>query len=154
VIQDIYLDTCALNRLTDEPSQPRIREEAAAVEAVLDLITSGEIRWISSSVLKFELTRNPDPFQREDSLALLELAAVSLTPDASTIVLAADLRAVGFGDIDAVHLALAEQHHVPVLLTVDDRFIRRSAGRPTPSAISVMNPIDWVRGRKPWLIKS
>ena len=150
---DIYLDTCALNRLKDDPSQGRIRDEAAAVEAILDLIASGELSWSASSILELELVRNPDPFQREDSLDLLQLATRSLTPDAATIRSATALRTEGFGDFDALHLALADQYRVAVLFTVDDRFLHRAARRQAPSAVSVTNPVDWLRRRQPWLIK-
>ena len=56
----VYLDSCCLNRLTDDHSQPRIRKEAEAVEQVLRKITGGEIEWISSEALVDEIERNPD----------------------------------------------------------------------------------------------
>jgi predicted nucleic acid-binding protein len=44
------------------------------------------------------------------------------------------LEALGYGALDALHLASAEQALVDVLLTTDDRFIRqaeRRLGKPT-----------------------
>ena len=39
----VYLDACCLNRLTDDQSQARIRDEAAAVENILRLVRDGEV---------------------------------------------------------------------------------------------------------------
>lgn len=50
----IYLDVCALNRLTDDQSQPRIRSEAEAVEKVFYLAWKGEAEWVASIVLEAE----------------------------------------------------------------------------------------------------
>jgi hypothetical protein len=47
----IYLDGCCLNRLTDDQSQPRIRQEAVAVQAILRLVRDGEASWVSSAAL-------------------------------------------------------------------------------------------------------
>ena len=47
----IYLDACCLNRLNDDQSQHRIREEAEAVELILRRMHSGEVQWISSEAL-------------------------------------------------------------------------------------------------------
>jgi hypothetical protein len=44
----IYLDACALNRLTDDQSQSRIHTEAEAVERVLHLVRKGEAEWKAS----------------------------------------------------------------------------------------------------------
>lgn len=38
----IYIDSCALNRLADDHSQPRVRREAEAMVGVLDLIAAGQ----------------------------------------------------------------------------------------------------------------
>ena len=55
----IYLDACALNRLTDDQSQPRTRSEAEAVEKVLYLVWKGEAEWMASIVLEAEIRRIP-----------------------------------------------------------------------------------------------
>jgi hypothetical protein len=57
MLMKIYLDTCALNRLTDDQTQPRILAEAKALERILDMVSSGKVRWISSSAVRAELHR-------------------------------------------------------------------------------------------------
>ena len=66
----IYLDACCLNRLTDDQNQPRIREEAGAVERILKLVRDGIVQWISSDALADEIDRNPDPERKSGNLAL------------------------------------------------------------------------------------
>src|SRR5690242_18381721 len=71
----IYLDACCLNRLTDDQNQPRIREEAAAVERVFKLVRDGTVQWISSDALADEIDRNPDLERKSGNVALLALAS-------------------------------------------------------------------------------
>ena len=141
----IYLDACALNRLTDDQSQPRIRVEAEAVEAALQRVSRGEAEWKASIVLEAEIRRNPDEGGRKDALRLLSLAGELLKPHRGSIERAIALQALGYGAFDALHLVCAEQASVDVLLTTDDRFIKqagRGLGKPT---IEVLNPVKWLQ---------
>ncbi|MDE1163523.1 MAG: PIN domain-containing protein [Acidobacteriaceae bacterium] len=147
---NIYLDTCALNRLTDDRSQPRIREELEAIFGVLDAVSLGHIRWIASSAIKFELERKRNPVQRQAALDFLTFASEYVLPTEATFRRAQNLESLGYGAMDSLHLAIAEQAKVDALLTVDDRFLSRAArgeGNPT---VPVLNPIDWLRRRRPW----
>jgi predicted nucleic acid-binding protein len=150
---DIYLDTCVLNRLTDDQSQPRIHAEALATEQVLDLVVAGDLRWIASTALRVELSRNPDAAKRAEMLPLLDFASTELKPTLEMIKLAIVLETEGFGAFDALHLAVCEQAGIEVLLSVDDRFMRKAARRAAPVATSVLNPIDWLQRRATWLPK-
>lgn len=76
----IYLDGCCLNRLTDDQSQARVREEAEAVEEILRLVQLGRATWVSSRVLEIEIGRNPDLERRHDVLALLMFADEVVIP--------------------------------------------------------------------------
>jgi hypothetical protein len=60
----IYLDACCVNRLTDQQSQPRIREEAEAIERILGGVRKGTILWLSSEALIDEIERNPQIARR------------------------------------------------------------------------------------------
>ncbi|HSY03155.1 MAG TPA: PIN domain-containing protein [Acidobacteriaceae bacterium] len=141
----IYLDACALNRLTDDQSQPRIRNEAEAVEAILRRVETGEVRWIGGVVVEAEVLRNPNVQKREDALALLAFANERPSLSPGVIKRATSLEGVGYGSFDALHLALAEAAQADFLLTTDDRFIRqaeRGLGKP---AVAVQNPLNWLQ---------
>ncbi len=140
----IYLDACALNRLTDDQRQSRIHTEAEAVEKVLNLIWKREAVWMASIVLQDEIRRNPNREGRNDALRLISLAGELFRPNAVSIERAKTLEALGYGAFDALHLACGEQASVDVLLTTDDRFIRqveRRLGNPT---VRVLNPVNWI----------
>jgi hypothetical protein len=70
-VAKIYLDACALNRLTDDQSQLRIHAEAEAIERVLHLVWKGEAEWKASIVLEAEIRRNPNREGRNDALRSL-----------------------------------------------------------------------------------
>ena len=139
----IYLDTCALLRLTDDQRQPRIYREAQAVENVLDAVERGELLWTASSALSLELSKGRDTVRRDATLDLLTRATVHLVTAPGDFHRAHRLHHAGYGNFDALHLALAERAEADVLLTTDDQFIslaQRGAGSPL---VLVVNPVDW-----------
>ena len=145
----IYLDSCALNRLTDAPNQLRVQEEKAAVEYIFMLIHSGRVTWVASSILETELRGNPDFGLRKDSLGMLEFAKELWLPDRKTAQRAHSLNSLGYGTMDALHLAVAEDAHVDFLITTDDRFLRkivRDLGNPR---LSAANPLNWIKQVQP-----
>lgn len=148
----IYLDACALNRLTDDQSQPRIHSEAEAVEQIFHFIWKQKIEWSASTALVAELRRNPNAGKRHDALALLSYAGTPFSPTRDAIERARFLESSGYGAFDALHLACAEALRADALLTTDDRFVRqamRGLGIPT---VPVLNPLDWLKEVRPWLL--
>lgn len=145
----IYLDACAINRLTDDQNQARIRLETDAMEVVFSHVHAGRVSWIASSILITELRRNPIAQRREDALAMLTYAAEVCAPNSVVADRARALNALGYGEFDALHLAIAESSEVDLLLTTDDRFLRkaqRGLGKPS---IRVANPLDYAQEVKP-----
>jgi predicted nucleic acid-binding protein len=141
----IYFDACAINRLTDDRSQPRIRDEARAVEIALSLVANGGAEMVASTALRLELRRNPEPGKRSDSMRVLSYAGALIEFVPPIRLRAEELERSGYGAFDAVHLASAEHANAHILLTTDDRFCKlalRRAGRPT---VDVGNPFEWAR---------
>jgi predicted nucleic acid-binding protein len=141
----IYLDACAINRLTDDLGQARVRAEAEAVEAILALNAFGVIRWTASAVLEAELGHNPHTEQRARALGLLSQAPAYIWPDESTYVRAYRLAEQGFGLFDALHLACAEEAAADFFLSTDDRLLRKAARGVGKLQIQSMNPVDWIK---------
>lgn len=75
-----YLDACCLNRLTDDQSQLRVREEAEAVEHILGMVRQNLATWVSSTIVDLEIGRNPDPERRNDVNSLLVFANEVVRP--------------------------------------------------------------------------
>jgi hypothetical protein len=55
----VYLDMSVYNRPFDDQTQPRIWLETLALGIILQMIEAGEIELVSSSVLRYEHSRNP-----------------------------------------------------------------------------------------------
>jgi len=145
----VYLDACCLSRLTDDQSQARIREEAEAVEYVFARVRVGMVDLISSEALEDEVRRTPIPQRRLEAETLLSLASSTADVDDAVAQRARDLAAFGYGLFDALHLAAAESAGAGVLLSTDDRLIKR-AGRGLGSPrIPVRNPVSWIKEQGP-----
>jgi predicted nucleic acid-binding protein len=128
----IYLDTCALNRLTDQLDQPCLRAEAQAIITIVELVQAQQVSWVASTLLAFEVSRNPSPYKRVFAESLLPPRRELISPSDSTLDRAAELTRDGLGAADALHLALAEQGSADWFITTDDGF---SAGPPISCAL-------------------
>jgi predicted nucleic acid-binding protein len=147
----VYLDACAINRLSDDQSQSRIRAESEAVQQILSLIVMGKVEWKASRALEVELLQNPDLAKRTDSLDLLSYAGSLPKGREEVRQRGRQLAEAGYGVFDALHLAYAEEMQVDALLTTDDRFIRQAGrGLGNPS-VRVVNPVEWVKEVQLWL---
>lgn len=140
----VYLDLCCLNRPFDEQAQPRVRLETEAVQAVLADVAAGRVRWLTSAVVDLEAGRNPDPGRRVLVARLTTLATDRAGWTVSDRPRALALEAAGLGSFDALHLAAAERGGADVLLTTDDRFVRRAARLDPGSPVRVLNPVTWL----------
>jgi predicted nucleic acid-binding protein len=134
-----------LNRLTDDQTQARIAEEADAVEQILRLLRAKSIVWLSSMALMSETNNNPNAERRYEIEVLMLLATETIALDVQTIHRAKELEAVGYGAFDALHLSSAESGKADVLLTTDDRFLKRAARGIGSPRVRVLNPVEWLK---------
>ncbi len=148
MLDRLYLDSCVLNRLTDDQTQERVRSEAFAISRIMDAVATGTVELVSSSALYFELAQSSDQIRRIKTIQLLDQAKQTVIPHGQTFSRAQQLMLEGVAALDALHVALAEQARA-TLLTVDDRLLRRA----TALQLEIENPVNWLRRRKPWLIK-
>jgi predicted nucleic acid-binding protein len=150
--EKIYIDTCALNRLADDHSQLRVRQEAEAMLGILDLVAAGRLFWSASTVLHFEIQRTPDPIRRMGTLKLLSNAAETVSPTRAALQRASELGSDGLTYLDALHLAIAEQQDVDWLITTDDRLLKQVRTRLQIIRPEMLSPVDWMQRRHPWLL--
>jgi predicted nucleic acid-binding protein len=95
-------------------------------------------------VLTEEIQGSPQIERRRENGALLALATSAIEVSDQVLIRARQLEAAGYGGYDALHLACAEAGHVDVLLTTDDKFVKRAArGEGTP-LVPVRNPVFWL----------
>lgn len=140
----VYLDTCCLNRPLDDASQERIRLEAEAVRIILRLVELGQIIWVTSEVLKFEVDLNPDGDRRKRVMSALHRADKFIDLDESVIEEAERFEKFGLDPLDALHLASAKAGKAQVFLTVDDTLLRKSRKVHNKIGIRVENPLVWI----------
>lgn len=104
----IYLDACCLNRPFDDQRQDRVRLEAEAVLIVLGRVERGDLQWVGSEALDFEIRQAPDPERRRRVELLTRVVDHRVQLEEETVARGAELQALGFGAYDALHIACAE----------------------------------------------
>jgi predicted nucleic acid-binding protein len=139
----IYLDVSCLNRPFDDQKQRRIHLESAAVTMILDEIDSGRWEQVASRMSEIEVQAISDEVRRRRVLQLLPQSKMELSE--AVYRRARQLVERRLGAADAVHIAAAEALGADVLLTCDDRFLRRAIKLADELNIRIANPIDWLK---------
>ena len=141
----VYLDVCCLNRPFDDQTQARIRLEAEAVLIIIGQCESGQWEWVTSEAVDAEIERTPDPERRRRVRSLAAHAHRSVRVGNAEIERAQDLESCGIAAYDALHIACAESASADLLLTTDDRLLRRCITLGDRLRIRVKNPLAWLR---------
>jgi predicted nucleic acid-binding protein len=141
----IYLDASCLNRPFDDQSQERIRLEAEAVLLILARFERGELDWVGSEVLQFEIDQIPDVERSSRVRMLLNEVQHTVLLENSVVNRGRQLQKMGFEAMDALHLASAEFGKAGVFLTTDDQIIRVAGRRSGQLHIEVRSPLTWLR---------
>jgi predicted nucleic acid-binding protein len=139
----LYLDVSCLNRPFDDQTQSRIRRESEAVTLILEAIDAGTWKETSSRMVEMEISVIPDETRRRRVLELVPRGRIELT--ATVFDRAKELLKYGFGAADAVHLAAAEHAGADVMLSCDDRLIKRAGRIADELKVRVVNPADWLK---------
>ena len=143
----LYLDLCCFNRPYDDQSQTRIRLETEAKLVIQQKVRGGECALLWSSVLDFENSRNPFEEHMQAIHEWRKLADLVVMANAEVLSLAREAMAFGLGEYDALHVASAIVGKADLLVTTDDRFIKRmrSFGK-----IPVLFPVEAVAYLEKW----
>lgn len=145
----IYLDVCCLNRPFDDSSQDRIRLEAEAVLSIYRKCRLGEWILLNSEVIESELRQTPDTQRVELIMAALAIAQDKAKLDTALKQRASELVKLGLKPFDAAHIASAEAIAADVLLTTDDRLIRKATRYQASLNVFVSNPVTWLLSLTP-----
>ena len=123
----VYLDTSTYNRPFDDQTQPKIFLETQAIVIIFQKIGVQAVELISSSVLEYENSRNPDPVKREAMSQYLQMAGSRWEVDEAIRQRGQQLEHNGLKAIDALHVACAEAASSDYFITCDKRLINRSS---------------------------
>jgi predicted nucleic acid-binding protein len=140
----IYLDACCLNRPYDDQRQARVHLEAECVEVIFEHIRNGHWQWVGSSALMYEISYVTQIERRLQLLRLLSWVKETVHVRDAEDRRANELKAMGFKDLDALHVACAESGNVDVLLTTDDRFMKAGKRNQSLLKVKVDNPLSWL----------
>lgn len=91
------------------------------------------------------MRRNPSMERRVEAETVLSLAVTSIEIDDAIVCRARNLVVLGYGPLDALHLAAAESAGSDVLLTTDDRLMKRTTRKLGNLQIPVRNPLSWIK---------
>ncbi len=138
----LYLDANCLHRPFNDQSQARIQRETDAVLCIFQRILEASDRLAWSSALTLELTAHPEPEIRGQLLSWESHSQSTLTTNKSLRERVNVLVGKGIKPLDAVHVAFAEAAGCDVLLTCDDRLLRRV--KRLRLSLQVMNPVEYV----------
>ncbi len=140
----IYLDTSVYNRPFDDQAQPRIWLETLALSVILQLVESGEVELVASSVVAYENSRNPFAERQEWVERVMALAADYRPVTPAIRDRAASLQETGIKSLDALHVATAEAAGAAWFITVDNRLIRNYRRRPD-QGLAIIDPATFIR---------
>lgn len=115
----VYFDTCAVQRPLDDLSQLRVRLEADAVVALIELCETGLLQLVASAVHDAENAENPYPDRHAHAADVLSLAARYVPTTSEIVARAAEYERDGIKRLDALDLASAVYQ------------VRRFSARPT-----------------------
>jgi len=120
----LYLDLCVYNRPFDYQGQERVALETSAFIYILEKIENGAYTLIISEALAYENNKNPDEDKRIRVATYFQLAKEFTEIDETSIEKAKFIKSLGFSDIDALHISLAEKANVCYFVTCDDDIIK------------------------------
>jgi predicted nucleic acid-binding protein len=126
-MERVYLDMCSLKRPFDDQRQPRVREEATAVAAIIVRAEAGEIALVRSAAHLVENDANPREDRRLAAALWIDGAAVDVPLDTEVETRARELDALGLRPLDALHVAFAERAGARWFVTCDDGLLRLAA---------------------------
>jgi predicted nucleic acid-binding protein len=141
----VYVDVSCLDRPFDDQWQERVRLETEAMLIVFEHFEEGRWDHVSSDMVAVEISAMPDKDRRRRVRSLLPhddaIAGLSKAIHSRAGVLVN----LGFGPADAVHIAAAESQKADILLTCDDKLLRRARRLRDKLGVEVENPVVWIR---------
>ena len=141
----LYLDSCCLNRPFDDQSQDRIRLEAESIVLILRHVKNGQLQWLSSDVVNYEIDQMTDLAKKREVKLLTKYASKIIEHGAKEVACGVELESLGFKPFDALHLACAEINGVDIFLTTDDKVLKMAQRFSTKIRIQVKNPLEWIK---------
>ncbi|OLT59416.1 PIN domain-containing protein [Moorena bouillonii] len=140
----IYLDVCCLNRPFDDWRQDRIRLEGQTILDIFKRFSSEEWKLVSSEAIEAELNRMVNLDKLDRIRKLLQVAENKRILTEEIDKRSQEIEKLGFGLYDSFHIACAETAKVDVLLTTDDRLLKKAIKYSHLLKVKLDNPVTWL----------
>lgn len=140
----LYLDLCVFNRPFDYQGQERVSLETEAFIYLIGQIEKERYTLVFSEALVYENNKNPDNLRKERIATYFELAKEFIKLEESDFQRAKDLRALGFSDMDALHIASAEKSGIDFFITCDDWIVNLYKRNSQALKVRIVNLLEFV----------
>lgn len=140
----VYLDVCCLNRPFDDQKQDRIRLETEAIIIILDKCTTGNWQLVTSNAIETEIAKISNRENLKQIIEILSIATTRILVNETIVARTLQLNKLGFSAYDAAHIASAEEANADILLTTDDRLLKRSLRYTDILKVQLSNPLYWI----------
>lgn len=138
----IYLDNCCYNRPYDDQTQMTISLETQAKLYIQDCVRKGEFELVTSFILLYEISRNPNTVHSQSILRYIQQYSTLFVSDNDIVnieLIAAGIQSSGIKKMDAWHVACAISAKTDYLLTTDKRLLKYNSEK-----IILLNPIEFI----------
>ncbi|MFT3882043.1 MAG: PIN domain-containing protein [Gemmatales bacterium] len=139
------MDVSCLNRPFDDLSQPRVKLEADAVDAIIEKREQFLWELVSSEMVIREISIMADDERRRRVMLMLEACHSIIPIDEGIVDRAFEIKAMGFRSADAAHVAAAEANQAGLLLTCDDKMVKLARRHSSKLKVEVRNPLSWLQ---------
>lgn len=138
----VYLDNCCYNRPYDDKSYLRISLESQAKLFVQHLIREKKLDLVTSYVLDYENSRNPNATRRDTIAEFFTNAVEYVGADKNDEILpiANKIQTTGVKVSDSCHVACAEYAKCDYFLTTDDRILKYKSDK-----TMILNPVQFIQ---------
>ena len=135
----IYLDNCCFNRPYDDQTQDIIMLETAAKMLIQKMVYEQRVRLVWSYVLKYEVSRTPDPLRHREIAKWRKLSVEFITESPEIMNLAEEIEQTGIKPYDALHVACAITANCDYFISVDKRLLKYKNTK-----IILYNPLQFI----------
>jgi len=139
----IYLDNCCNSRLFDSDTSPKVKAQADKIRRIIDNRKKDGYVIIGGFAGEAEIRKIPDDEKRRTAeQSYRESIDDNIKLSAQIITRAVSLNLMGMGKMDSFHLAAAEAAGADILITTDEKFIRKCKNR-NITTVKVIDPLDF-----------
>lgn len=139
------MDACCINRPFDDQRDGRVRLESESFLILLEEIEKGNLHWLGSVILDFEIEQTPDKIKQKKSKNYLLSVNKKINMNLEIKNRADELQSLGFKTFDALHISCAEYGKSDAFLTTDDKLFKLAVRNQETLRVKVFNITSWTQ---------